>query len=141
MNRYLDTSALVKLVLEEPGTPAVVELWDQALDRFASLLAYAELRSALAAAGRSGRVPRSGAAAARLEVDTIWQRIVGVEIDEALVRTAGELAERHRLRAADAMHLASAMRVRDAGTVFVSFDHRLREAAAAEGFDVLPEAV
>ena len=62
-------------------------------------------------------------------------------IDEALVRTAGELAERHRLRAADAMHLASAMRVRDAGTVFVSFDRRLRDAAAAEGFDVLPEAV
>jgi predicted nucleic acid-binding protein len=58
-----------------------------------------------------------------------------------LVRTAGELAERHGLRAADAIHLASAIRTREAGTVFVSFDHRLREAAAAEGFAVLPETV
>jgi predicted nucleic acid-binding protein len=141
VNSYLDTSALVKLVLEEPGTEAVVTLWDQDSDRLASLLAYAELRAAVAAAGRSGRIPRSGAADARLETDTIWQRVIGVEIDESLVRTAGELAERHGLRAADAIHLASAIRVREAGTVFVSFDHRLREAAAAEGFAVLPETV
>jgi len=37
--------------------------------------------------------------------------------------------------------VATAMRVRDADTAFVSFDHRLRGAAAAEGFDVLPEVV
>ena len=50
------------------------------------------------------------------------------------------LLSAHPLRAADALQLAAAMRSRELIGVneFVALDHRLRDAAASEGFTVLP---
>ena len=141
VNRYLDTSALVKLVLDEPGTEVVETLWSEPDDQYASLLGYAELRAAVSAAIRSVRVDALDALPARRGADGVWRRVIAVEVYEALVRVAGDLADRHRLRAADAIHIASAIRIREPDTAFVAFDVRLREAAAAEGFVVLPETV
>jgi hypothetical protein len=141
VNGYLDSSAIVKLVLVEPGSAVMDGLWARIDLPIASLLGYAEVRAALAAASRSGRLAGPAIAAALRIAEVAWDHVSHVAIDEALVRMAGELADRHRLHAADAIHLASAVRVRDAGTAFVSFDRRLREAAAAEGFAVLPETV
>lgn len=48
----------------------------------------------------------------------------------------------HPLRAADASQLAAALlwaRGKTSGRSFVSFDDRFRQAAAHEGFDVVPE--
>lgn len=131
----------MKLVLHERESDVTAALWVEDADLYASLLGYAELRAAVSQAGRAGRVAPGHAPEARSRVEAVWGQVSSVDVDDALVRSAGDLAERHRLRAADAIHLASAIRVRAAGTALVSFDHRLREAAAAEGFDVLPETV
>lgn len=141
MSRYLDASALVKLVLAERGTDVVEDLWVRSVDIYVSLLGYTELRAAVAAAIRGDRVRASDAPALRDRVEVIWDQVMGIEVDEPIVRAAGDLADRHRLRAADAIHLASAIRIREPDTAFVAFDDRLREAAAAEGFLVLPETV
>lgn len=141
MNSYLDTSALFKLVIVERETDIATALWSTLDDPHTSVLGYAEMRAALAASVRSGPIPLPGAAAARVELDSVWRRLIAVEVDETLVRDAADLTDRHRLRAADAIHLASAIRIREPGTAFVAFDLRLREAAAAEGFLVLPETV
>jgi predicted nucleic acid-binding protein len=141
VSRYLDVSALVKLVLAERGTDVVEDLWVHTVDVYVSLLGYTELRAAVAAAIRGDRVRASDAPALRARVEAIWDQVIGIDVDDGVLRTAGDLAERHRLRAADAIHLASAIRVRESDTVFVAFDARLREAAAAEGFVVLPETI
>ena len=141
MNSYLDTSALLKLLIRERGTDAMNALWSRRDDSYASLLGYAELRSAVAAAIRSQRIHALGGADAHAEVEVVWRSLFAVDIDANLVRAAGDLADRHRLRAADAIHLASAIRIREPETAFVAFDARLREAAAAEGFQVLPETM
>jgi uncharacterized protein len=141
VSRYLDTSALLKLLILERGTDAMNAVWSRPDDSYASLLGYAELRSAIAAAIRAHRIRALRGADARGEVETVWRSLLGVDIDQALVRAAGDLADRHRLRAADAIHLASAIRIREQDTAFVTFDARLREAAASEGFLVLPETV
>ena len=67
-----------------------------------------------------------------------------VQPGERIRVTAERLLAVHPLRAADALQLAAAMAwrgelTRAAG--FVCFDERLRDAAAREGFDVLPEAI
>jgi predicted nucleic acid-binding protein len=49
---YFDSSALVKLVVEEPGSGLVAQLWDGCDAALASRLAYPEVRAALAAAAR-----------------------------------------------------------------------------------------
>lgn len=57
-----------------------------------------------------------------------------VEVSDSVVRRAGALAERHRLRAHDAVQLASAVDLRLAGgdCEFSSFDNRLNAAARLE---------
>ena len=58
-------------------------------------------------------------------------RIIGV--DEALARTAGELAAEHRLRGYDAVHLASALAVNAADVLLATWDKTLAAAALATG--------
>ncbi|MBA3877201.1 MAG: hypothetical protein C0498_09745 [Anaerolinea sp.] len=139
MTAYVDASAFVKLLVPEDGTDAVDNLWDRVGDRYASLIGYAELRSAMASAARSRRLDGLALVAARALIDKLWASIVAVDVDEPLVRDAGELSDRHGLRASDAIHLASALRIVEGATTFIAFDAQLRDAAAAEGLIVLPD--
>jgi uncharacterized protein len=64
-----------------------------------------------------------------------------VELADAAIEHAAELAGAHGLRAYDAVQLACALAIRAVDkscTVLASFDHELNRAAAAEGFEVLP---
>lgn len=139
MIAYVDTSALVKLLIPEPDTDVIEALWEGVGDTYASLIGYTELRSAIAAAARHGRVGGSALVALRHETETLWSRLAAVDLDDALVREAGDLSDRHGLRAGDGLHLASALRVAEGPMAFIAFDARLRDAAAAEGLVVLPD--
>ncbi len=50
---YFDSSALVKLVVEEEGSELAARLWDGCDAALTSRLAYPEVRAALSAAGRN----------------------------------------------------------------------------------------
>ena len=67
----------------------------------------------------------------------LWPEVDVLELTEPLARRAGALAEAHALRGYDAIHLASAEAVLDAGSVMVVADARLAEAAAAIGLEAL----
>lgn len=138
---YFDTSALVKLIVTEDASALVQRLWLMAPEPYASQIGYTELRAAVARAVHAGRAPAIGELDARLMVEGVWQRTVAVGVNVPVVRRAGALAERHFLRALDAIHLASALSVASPGDhfTFVTFDRRLAEAALAEGLAVLPE--
>ncbi len=73
-------------------------------------------------------------------MELLWDAIEPMEIDEELVCSAGELAEDHRLRGYDAVHLASAVAVADAETVLVSADRDLLRAARACRLTTFPLA-
>lgn len=139
MIAYLDASALVKLIVAEAGSDVADAAWGRASGRYAAIHGYAELRAAVAAARRAGRIGPEQWTTARRELEKLWARVIAVQLDETLVREAGDLAERHALRAADAIHLAAAQRIASGPTAFVAFDARLCEAAAVEGLIVLPE--
>ena len=59
-----------------------------------------------------------------------------IELDPALARSAGELAEVHGLRAGDAVQLASALLSR--APVLATWDAELRHAALEAGLAVAP---
>jgi predicted nucleic acid-binding protein len=63
-----------------------------------------------------------------------------VELQPATAAAAGELARRHALTGADAVHLASAGALSPAQAVVVTWDRRLHAAARATGFAVAPAA-
>ncbi|MBF8290040.1 MAG: hypothetical protein HW391_1008 [Chloroflexi bacterium] len=140
MSAYVDTSGLVKLLVPEVGSDTMEDIWELFDDRYASLLGYAELRSAVAAAMRGRRLDEVTVLATRHQLDVLWSRLAAVEVDEQLVRDAADLSDRHGLRAGDAIHLASALRIAEGPTTFIAFDGPLRDAAAAEGLIVLPDA-
>ena len=79
----------------------------------------------------------SGAVLARLDRD--WSRVVVVDVDDTLARSAGRLAVAHHLRSLDALHLAAAESIHDEQLRLATFDDRMRRAALALGIPVLPE--
>lgn len=133
MIAYFDTSALIPLLVEEPGSAVAGQLWDHA-DRVASVrLVYAEARAALAQAERLGRLTRRQLPRLIDQLDDLYAQLDRIDVDDALVRQAGQLAQDHALRGYDAVHLAALERTGDDETVLVSGDDDLCAAAAALG--------
>jgi predicted nucleic acid-binding protein len=104
---YADTSSLVKLYVDEPGSDRVLRLVDQAEIVGTSVVAYAEARAALARRRREKSLTRDAHQQMKAAFEADWPRLMTLEVAEPLARRAGELAERHRLRGFDAIHLAS----------------------------------
>lgn len=137
MIAYFDTSAIVPLLVAEPGTEAVVHAWDHA-DRIVSVrLARAEARSALAQAQRGGRITRAQLRSATGDLQNLLDQVDFVEVDDSLCQRAGDLAESHALRACDAVHLAAADEVGDTDLVVVAGDRALLAAAQTIGLAVI----
>ncbi len=139
MITYFESSALVKLTLpDEAGRTLAQDLWDQASAIVVSRVSHPEVRAAIAAAHRSGRVDRRVLRTSATWIERVMGNSLVVELDASLAREAGDLAERHRLRGFDALHLASALRASDGATTVATWDSRLGGAAHAEGLLVVP---
>jgi predicted nucleic acid-binding protein len=133
---YFDTSAVVPLLIEESGSETATILWDSADRVFCCRLVYAEGRAALAMACRTGRLRAPDLRLAVDRLDDLYKQMAAVEISDALVRRAGELAEQHSLRGYDAVHLAAADTLPPEELVVVSGDVSLRRAAQEAGLAV-----
>ena len=138
---YFDTSALVKLLVLETGSPLAVALWERADAVVTSRIADVEVKSVLAAAERIGRIDAAPAAQARDRWKELAPGLALVEVTEQITGHAADLADRRPLRAGDALHLASALLFKDAGVVLAAWDRRLSAAGRAEGLTVLPPAL
>ncbi len=135
---YFDSSALVKLVLDETGSDLVAELWNACDAALSSRLAYPEVCAALATAARNHDLTESEASAAADEWETFWESMRPIELSADVERVAGELTVLHRLRGADAVHLASALALGSADVTVAVRDKRLHAGAAAVGLAVAP---
>lgn len=133
MIAYVDTSALIPLLIDEPGSDAAGDAWDRALRLVSVRLVRVEARAALAQAARTNRISSAQMRTFARELDQLLAQIENVEIDDGLVRSAGDLAEAHSLRAYDAVHLAAALAVAAEDLVVVAGDRALISAAQAAG--------
>jgi predicted nucleic acid-binding protein len=133
---YVDTSTLVKLLIDEAGTADAARIWDGADVLVIARIGHVEARAALAAARRLGRITPTVERSAVASLADLWSQVAIVELDERLMETAGDLAAKHGLRGYDAVHLGAALVV--GVDVFASADRRLCAAARAEGFHVTP---
>jgi predicted nucleic acid-binding protein len=135
---YFDTSALIKTLLEEDGSPLADEVWSRSSLRIASCLVYPEARAALAAAERGDRIDERSRRLAVDDLDSACAAMVLIGVDWVLAQRAGEIAERHALRGYDAMHLAAALDSNAADLVLVTWDRDLARAASDVGVAVVP---
>lgn len=126
---YLDSSAIVKLVVPEPETKALRELLRSWPDRVSSVVARIEVE----------RVARRIGAGTVRRARTVLSRIALVDLDEDVVQRAATL-EPMQLRTLDAIHLATAISLGgDLGALCV-YDVRLGGAAASKTVEVLAPA-
>ena len=140
---FADTSAIVKLYVEEVSAEVMRSITDVAI----SELTRVELPAALWRKHRAGELSSESAGVLSGAFEADYYRSEGdgrytvVRVSDAIMVTAALLVARSDLRAGDAIQLASAVLARQAEpelTTFAAFDARLRTAAAIEGFALLP---
>jgi len=127
---YLDSSALVKLVVTEPESEseALIELLGAWPDRVSSTLALTELPRALR---RAGFGP-----AERRRADQILSRVALIDPDRRILTSAASL-DQPALRTLEAIHLATAIALREDLGGLVTYDVRLSSAARHVDLEVL----
>lgn len=135
---YFDSSALVKLLIEEEGSDVAAQLWDGCDEAMSSRLAYPEVRAALAAVARNGQLQRADLARTERTWDDYWATMRKVELNAELEQRAGTLTSAYALSGADAVHLAGALAIAEAGVVFAVWDRRLHSGAKTAGLTVAP---
>lgn len=124
---YLDSSAIVKLVVREPESPALFDWLGTWPERVSSVMARVEVLRALR---RSG----SGVGSRRRATEVL-DRIALLSLDHAILDAAADLGP-PELRSLDAIHLATALSVGVDLAGLVTYDERLATAAARSGIDV-----
>lgn len=128
---YLDSSALVKLVVLEPESAALIERLQDWPERVSSALALTEVPRALRRSGFGASERRRGR--------EVLARIALIEIDRRILTAAAAL-DPPMLRTLDALHLATALTLREDLAAFVTYDRRLRSAAEEAQLEVVTPA-
>lgn len=133
MITYVDTSVLVKLLIDEDGTAESLDLWGRAEHLVAVPLLAVEARAALAAAARARRITQDEHTRSKRSLSELLGGVLTVDLDPSLLAAAADLAEDEALRGYDAVHLAGALR---AATIMASADLTLCAAASRRGLAV-----
>lgn len=134
MITYVDTSTLMKLIVEEEGSDRAGIVWSAA-DRLASIsLVVVEARAALAAATRAQRLTAAQHRAAKRTLTALVEELHLVDPTDEVISDAADLAEAEALRGYDAVHLAAALIV--GAEVLTSADTALCAAAARRNVHV-----
>jgi predicted nucleic acid-binding protein len=115
---YLDSSALVKLVVEEAESDALAGHLRDRPQRVSCGLARVEVVRAV-----RGHGPAATARATRL-----LQRVALLRLDEVLLDAAAALEGAH-LRSLDAIHLAAAQALGEDLAELITYDQRMAAAA------------
>jgi predicted nucleic acid-binding protein len=124
---YLDASALVKLAVREPETPALERAVVDRDALFTSGIGAIELHRAMARTGRAKAVDQA---------EAVLAAVFLAELTPDARARAGRL-EPASLRTLDAIHVATALSLSLADLEFITFDDRQAAAARACGLRVL----
>jgi uncharacterized protein len=126
---YIDSSAIVKLAVEEPESKALRRYLARRLPLVSSALARTEVVRALLPGGPEA-VERGREALRRVEL---------LRLNDRVLAEAGTI-EPAELRSLDAIHLASARQLGPSVRQIVTYDERMAEAAGALGWTVASPA-
>jgi predicted nucleic acid-binding protein len=144
VNVYADSSALVKRYAPERACQ-LTQVFIASASRLAtSDLTRIEVVSALYRKARWNNPPELTLIqvnAAYMQLDADWQQIMQIPVDEDLQTIAEQVVGQYTLRGYDAVHLASALTMRDLigePITVATFDLELWSACQAEGLGVWP---
>ncbi len=127
---YLDTSAVLRAILENGTSPEVEARIAAARALVTSRLSLVESSRALHRLRRLGEVSEAKLADAQREVSAVWARCELWELTPSVCEMARQVAPGKSLRTLDALHLATFVLARERieGLELVTVDDRLQEA-------------
>ncbi len=134
---YLDTSAVLPVLIAGASTVTCRRVWSDADRRTSSRRTYVEVAAALAMAQRRGRISTPERDRAWTSFGQIWPDIDIVDVTPELSSDAAGFARDLALRGYDSVHCASAALVNDPDVVAASGDAQLLAAWRAVGIAVL----
>lgn len=136
---FFDTSALLKTYYDEAGSSLALRLWNSAELACASVLLAPEVLATVARKRREGDPPATERRVTeQFRVD--WISILPIGIDSEVLGYCADLLQRHALRGADTVHLASALYLKSVmrqQVQFASGDLVLIRAAEMEGLEAV----
>ena len=139
---FVDTSALVKRYVNEPGSSWVRSWIERPAENItvASELAVVEVYSALARRRRDGTLtPTSVLALQNDFLQHVEDEYIVITLESSILFRARQLVDQYPLRTLDAIHLSTAIHsisMLNEPMIFVTADARLLSAATAERFQV-----
>ncbi len=144
MNCYfIDSTAFIKLFIQEPGTDALIELM-QGTDDNRKLISAGtplEVYAALKRRERTGDISAEDSEAARNILRVESARMVQQPLNQAVLESARQMLDKYQLRSGDALQIGAACVAREMfqgmETIFVSCDTRLLQAARTERFEIM----
>ena len=138
---FCDTSALIKLLIDEPESDQMQQASSDAEAIAVCRITWAEAMAAMARRQREDPMSGNNIDLARGRLIQNWNDLTIVEVSQNLVETAGCFADGFALRGCDSVQLAAAHELRkstDQTLTFASYDRRLRQAAQLLQLEVLP---
>ena len=129
MNVFLDSSALAKRYIQEPGSDRLEGILSLASSLGVSVICVSEVVSALCRRRREGNLSRQEYLKAKQALFEDIEDASVVNVPERVLARAVELLERWPLRSSDSLHVASAAEW--SAELFVSADERQCAAARA----------
>ena len=138
---FCDTSALLKLFIDEQGSEGMSKARSSSQGIAVCRITWAESMAAFAQRTRFQGASQSGLAQARSMFEQAWPDFVIADVTHPLVEKAGMYAEAFGLRGYDSVQLAAAHNLHeqlDLPLTFACFDRRLNQAAQLLQLEVLP---
>ncbi len=145
MMYYFDSSALVKKYIEESGSETVIELLRNAEMPVTSKLAYPEILSGFGRKKRDKEIGEKEYRTAVTNFEADWPALLIIEYQDELLEIIKLLAEKHPLKGADLVHLASVLWLQKAAReklTLVASDIQLIKASMVEKVEIInPESL
>lgn len=138
---FCDTSALIKLLIDEPDSAQIHQVTERARLIAACRITWAEAMAAMARRQRDDPTSADEIENARQRLSMLWSSFTIVEVSQKLVEAAGRFADGFALRGYDSVQLAAAHELHitsEQPVAFACYDRRLNQAAQLLQLEVLP---
>jgi len=145
---FIESSAYLKLFVQEEGSDRLINLIERTEDRekAVSALAPIEVRSAIRRRERLGDISAVHAGEALSTLTAESRRLIEQPVTATVLSRASAVVDQHSVRALDAIQLATALILRETligadVLLFICSDIRLLKAAEAEAMATYNPAV
>ncbi len=137
MNLFIDTSALIKKYIDEPGSGHIDKIMNEAEQIFISAITEVETFSTFKRLLIENVIDGNDYKILKNEFETDYQYYTHVNFDVSISNNAKLLIEKYQLKSLDSIQLGTAILLKDEIDFFVVCDDKLIKSGRKEGLKII----